>query len=66
MKLASYLKAHDIAPRAFAGSIEVSLTALYRYMAGDRFPRPKVLARIERETGGVVSANDFVDQSEAA
>lgn len=44
----------------FALRIGVSRQALDRYMRGIRTPRPKVMERIHAETGGTVSANDFM------
>ena len=59
MNLRTYLDRHNIPPATFAGDIQVSVAALYRYMAGDRMPRRDVMGRIAQETRGLVQPNDF-------
>jgi len=59
MNLQTYLDTNAIAPAKFAGSINVTPTALGRYLSGDRIPRPDVLRRIVSETQGKVQPNDF-------
>lgn len=44
---------------AFAAGIGTSQAAVNRYRHGRRIPRPAVMARIARATGGAVTANDF-------
>jgi DNA-binding transcriptional regulator YdaS (Cro superfamily) len=46
---------------AFAHRIDVYPATVRRYMDGTRRPRWDILTRIERETGGHVTANDFVE-----
>lgn len=61
MKLSEHLTATKTAPRAFAAATGVCVQTLYRYMSGDRTPRPKVQARISVLTNGAVQPNDWVD-----
>jgi transcriptional regulator with XRE-family HTH domain len=41
---------------AFGTAVGVTKFAIYDYELGRRFPRPAVLDRIEKATGGAVSA----------
>lgn len=65
MQLRTYLAMHNIPPAAFAGTLNVSVQTLYRYLSSDRFPTPENLKRIREATGGAVTADDFVDQHTA-
>lgn len=65
MNLRTWLAANKISIADFAGRIGVTQTAVYRYVDGDRTPRPEVLRQIHAATGGEVTANDFL-HSEAA
>lgn len=60
MNLDTYLLQHRISPAEFARRIKVGRMAVHRYLRGERFPRPDVLARIHYVTAGQVTANDFV------
>jgi len=60
MTLSDYLVDRKITHAAFAEKIGTSQVAVTRYANGARIPRPAVMSRIERETGGAVSPNDFV------
>ena len=62
MILKDYLRAHSETPAAFAARLNLSVQAVYRYMAGERFPPPDILLRIREATGGAVTADDFLDQ----
>lgn len=59
MKLADYLAMTNTAVATLAESIGVEIGSAYRYVAGDRIPHPKVMARIVAETKGAVQPNDF-------
>lgn len=65
MNLRSWLTDHNVSVADFAGRIGVTQTAAYRYVAGDRMPRPEVLRRIHAETAGEVTANDFLHPDNA-
>lgn len=65
MKLEQYLKNHDIKPVAFAASIDVAPSTITRILRGERTPRIDLIAKIKAVTGGLVSADDFME-SEAA
>lgn len=59
MKLADYLKEHEISAREFAPKVGVSPEAIRLYLTGQRRPRADVIQAIAAETNGAVSANDF-------
>ncbi|WP_294390377.1 hypothetical protein [uncultured Sphingomonas sp.] len=60
MDLKTYLAAERIPYRTFADQIGVANPGVIaKYCSGARFPRPKILAAITRETSGKVTANDF-------
>lgn len=59
-KLASYLDHTRQTPTAFSRKLGVSHAAVLRYIAGTRTPRPKIMAAIERETGGLITAHDWL------
>ena len=67
MQITDWLTKKDISDADFAARIGVSRQALWRYKSGERIPRPKILKRIQDETGGQVQPADFFAvQSEAA
>jgi hypothetical protein len=49
-----------MADAEFAERIGVSRQSLWRYKAMERVPRPKIMAKIQAETSGAVTANDFI------
>jgi len=61
MKLASWLSTQNVTDVDFAVRIGVSRQALWRYKAGERIPRPRIIAEIARETSGAVVAADFFE-----
>lgn len=60
MTLAEFLSKKGLSHSAFAEKIGVSQAAINRYAKGRRMPRPAILARIRKETDGIVTANDFM------
>lgn len=62
MKLKEYLKTNEIRSEDFAKSLGVSRGGVLKWITGERFPRPKALAKIEKVTDGQVTANDFTAQ----
>lgn len=59
MKLAEYLTAHKISQAEFAALIGATQPSVSRYCGG-RIPENKeTMLAIMRETGGLVTANDF-------
>lgn len=60
MNLDTYLNNNQIKKANFAKAIGVSVQALYRYLSGDRTPRPAIIRRIKRATNGEVTANSFI------
>lgn len=63
MTLNEYLSVNDIPPPAFAYSIDVSPQAVYRYLDGSRMPKRPILLKISEQTGGAVTANDFIERA---
>jgi transcriptional regulator with XRE-family HTH domain len=66
MKLAAWLEQSDQSDADFARRIKVSRQALSRYKAGERTPRPKIIARIQVATNDAVRPDDFFDMASAA
>ena len=69
MTLERYLSEHGISRSAFARLIGVSPASVTRYVKageGGRSPRDAIMRRIREATGGAVTADDFLDQREAA
>ena len=60
MKLNDYLKYANISHQEFANSIGVSLSALHKWLYGQRFPNRNHLQKVYEETKGEVTANDFL------
>lgn len=66
MTLQTYLSTHGISIREFADSIGVKWTSVWRYVNGERVPRPVVMRRIREVTDGKVTADSFVTGKRAA
>lgn len=64
MKLADYLSSVNLSHEHFAGLIGVEQATVTRYVNGQRYPRPEILARIREVTSGQVTPNDFVGEGE--
>lgn len=63
MDLSSYLREADIKPTRFAEALGVPASTITRLLSGERSPRLDTIAKIERATGGKVTANDFLPPS---
>lgn len=61
MTLAEYLASRNLTQAEFAAKVGVEQATIGRYAKGERFPRQRHLEAIERETGGLVSAQDHVE-----
>lgn len=59
-KLKAYIAENSINCADFAQMIGVSNVSLWRYMAGERLPAPRILSKIHKVTKGAVSPNDFL------
>lgn len=59
MTLKEYLAEHGLTQYRFAKNIGVDRQTVYRWAAGERLPRPELMALIYRGTGGAVQPNDF-------
>ncbi len=59
MNLANYLKSEEEGVYAFAHRIDRAPSTVYRILAGQP-PDWETINRINRATGGVVQANDFM------
>lgn len=67
MKLAVYLKTHEIQPSAFAAAIGTPASTVTRLLRGERSPGIELMAKIKAATGGEVTPNDFLpSESQAA
>ena len=62
MQLRDYLREHKIHSADFAERLGVSHGGVQKWISGERFPRPSVIAKIYSETDGEVTANDFAAQ----
>lgn len=60
MKLTDYLRDTGETGTQFAKRIGVAQATVHRYCSGVRIPRPEILQRIQVETGGQVTPNDFI------
>jgi DNA-binding transcriptional regulator YdaS (Cro superfamily) len=59
MHIETYLIKNKLESSKFAELIGVSYQSVYKYITGERRPRPNILAKISEATGGQVTANDF-------
>jgi transcriptional regulator with XRE-family HTH domain len=59
MTLKQYFDRHGISQRAFAHTIGTTPVAVSRYVSGLRLPRPEIINRIAKATGGLVTAADW-------
>ena len=64
MKLKDYITKNKISVPEFAVLIGVDVTAIRRYIHGERMPRVGVIRRIMAATNGKVTADDYVDAIE--
>ena len=64
MKLADFLKEHNLTDTAFARTVGVSSEAIRRYRDG-RVPTPFVMEKIIKATAKRVMPNDFFDGRES-
>jgi transcriptional regulator with XRE-family HTH domain len=62
MKLTAFLSERSQSDADFARRIGVTPQALSRYKLGKRKPEWAILERIRRETEGLVTPNDFLDE----
>lgn len=65
MILADWLKQNGIRRRDFAARIRVTPGMIGDYCSGKSWPGRDVMKRIAAETGGDVTANDFVEMEAA-
>jgi len=62
MKLADYLYENSTTPRLLQKRLGVSnRSTVWRWLTGERTPKPAMLGRIERLTEGQVTSEDFHD-----
>ena len=66
MDLSTYLNGENLSAADFARRINVSRSAVGRWMNGERVPSSEVMRRIRDATGGVVQPNDFFTDEAAA
>lgn len=67
MKLAQYMAEENLSPAQLAELIQsVSASGARKWMNGERIPRPDEMRKIHQLTGGRVSPNDFILETESA
>lgn len=66
MQLTQWLSIHDLTAAEFGRRVGVGRATALRYAKGQRIPDRDVMARIVRETGGAVTANDFYGVAEGS
>jgi|HubBroStandDraft_2_1064218.scaffolds.fasta_scaffold564196_1 hypothetical protein len=64
MRLADYLKLHDLTPEMFAEMADLHFTTIYRLIAGDSMPKRSTIRAIGEATGGQVRAIDLIENDE--
>lgn len=64
MKLADWLKQHDVTQAQFADDIGVSKGAVSGYCNGAGWPEKKTAEKIFARTDGAVTPNDFLEAAE--
>ena len=62
MKPRDDLKSQNLTAKDFAEKGNFSLGGVLKWVSGERFPRPDVIAEIQKITKGKVTANDFAAQ----
>jgi transcriptional regulator with XRE-family HTH domain len=65
MRLIDYLKREGISQAKFARKIKLSPAGVCRIIAGNRFPKPSTLAKIDFWTKGEVTYEDFLKDWQA-
>ena len=68
MQLRQWLDDNEVTNGDFGERIGRTAEAVRRYASGDRVPDRETMPKIVRETGGLVTANDFfgIEQSSDA
>ena len=64
MRLGTYLRERRMTQREFAERIGVSRSYLSMLISGSKIPSLKIATKIEKETGGEVTAIAMLDQAE--
>lgn len=59
MQLVNYLALYAIKQSNFALTIGAKQSVVSKYCAGQQIPRPDVMLKIYKATGGLVTPNDF-------
>ena len=66
MDLKTYRLSKDLTREDAANFLELANESVVRrYETGERYPRPEIMARIERLTGGEVTASDMLETRRA-
>lgn len=64
MTLADYLIAVEKSAADFAKEVGVTPVSMHRYLRGARVPKKAIMQRICLATAGLVTANDFILDTE--
>ena len=65
MDLSQHLKCTGETPASFAKRIGCSTQAVYRYIKGQRIPRPAMMRKIMDAANGAVTPTDFIQKDGA-
>lgn len=60
MRLEEWMRQNRVTQAEFGARVGVGQDAVSRWASGSRTPRPDHMAQIRRETGGAVTADDFI------
>lgn len=63
MKLSEWLEVNGLTQTEFAKRTELPVSTVNRIVNGTRRPSGEVIARIERATGGAVTASSFFPEA---
>lgn len=64
--LAKYRAEHNLTQSQFAELVGTTQVSVARWEAGTRTPRPAHARKIKEITGGIVTADDFIGEANAA
>ena len=62
MKLAKFVKMHNISAKTLADASGLSIPTINSYIDGTRMPSVEKAFKIEKITLGIVKATDFIDK----
>lgn len=63
MRLATFMASKSLDDEGMAAILGCTAHAVRKWASGERVPRPEMIARIEKVTGKLVTANDHQEQA---